>query len=496
MPPTPLRLATRDDIDQSDYAQALNEDLRRLSEAAKREDFSDIETPNLEVLFGHLIDATAGAKMQDAICQDARHIASILQDYSKDLFIDPDTQTRLHQHLQSLANQIGSTPTISGSPVLPEQAHLPPQIAKSQLRYQEMVCEDKPKRGKNLGEIHFFTHQDGSSARLSLEAEQLQGELSKLQLEDKILFLNLTDFSYYEFALLHADHMTPSEELINRQYEIIQAMNWNPKFKAKMLDHPDSEKFFREHPPGSGVIAGTYWYYMAFHNDKRNVWCLLASQNVGSKHAANPMEWLGSFSLGQEFLGTHQDLINRSDLLYTDTKGDTLKDAFVSWFMKKKEDQLHAAKACNERFHVEMASIRGADDLNALRYQRLIDLVGVFRKQRDTFEKKPEPGDAPQHQSPSPPQLLHVEDIQALAAAVDEEMRGSPTYQAASVEAEKSETKRRRLEKMIVKRVVERRKQSRGAISRQVATPSAAFQQPPPDDNDEDEMSGAADGPP
>lgn len=468
----------------------------RLSDAAKRNDFSEIDTPDLDTLFGHLIRASDGIDRQHPSCQDARHIASILNDYGKELYHDPEANAALQKHLQSLADQIGSTPTISGSPVLPEQAHLPPQIAKSQLRYQEMVCEEKPKRGKKLGEIHFFTHQDGSSARLSLEADQLQGELSKLQVEDKILFLNLTDFSYYEFALLHADHMTPSEELINRQYEIIQAMNWNPKFKAKMLGHPDSKKFFREHPPGSGVLVGTYWYYMAFHNDKRNVWCLLASQNVGNKHAANPLEWLGSFTLGREFLAEHQGRINRSDLLYTDSDGHTLKDAFVSWVMRKKEDQLHVAKACNERFHADMASIRGSDDINALRYRRLIDLVGVFKQQRDTLEKKPEPGDAPQHQSPSPPQLLHVEDIEALAAEVDKEMRGSPRYQAASDEAEKSETKRRRLENEIVKRVLARQGKPGEPVSRQAAIPSAAFRQPPPHD-DEDEMGGAAaDGPP
>lgn len=364
---TPLKIANPD-LAQDAYAEALADDLGRLSQAAHTGNFDDIDFPEPGVLLAHLQIIVHDKHPQHPDCRKARHIASILRSYGDAL---PKDYSGALDKLQEI---IGSTPVIEQLPELPADHHFARTLAANREAWKRTPSE-KPVRGKKQGQIHFLVKGDRAVVRTVLATSAESDAIKTLTVGDETFFLNLLDFQYYPEALLHADHMESSAELLSRQTELVEAMNLNPRLKDQVMADCGDLGYFME---VDQKIVGTYWFYMAFHNSTANVWHLLASMNSGDKGATSPMAWLGQTQLGHDFLRAKGHEINQSSLFYCLKDGTTLQQAFTSWVKEHRAEAYKTAHTLAREYKATVAAIQtglGDKQLRDMRFNAAVRMA-------------------------------------------------------------------------------------------------------------------------
>lgn len=344
---TPLKIATPD-LQQASYARALKDDLDRLSDAAKGENFDAIDFPEPAELFSSLQIIVDGKHPQHSDCRKVRHIASILRSYADKL------AKNYTEALDALKKIIGSTPVIEQLPELADDQHFARTLATNREAWKQTACE-KPVRGKKKDQIHFLVKDDRAVVRAQLKASAESDAIRTLTVNDETFYLNLLDFQYYPEALLHADHMESSAELLSRQTELVEAMNHNPRLKTQVIADHGKFGYFTE---VDEKIVGTYWFYMAFHNSLSNVWHLLASMNSGDKGADSPLAWLAQTPLGRDFVAERGEDINQSSLFYCLNDGTTLQQAFTSWVQSNRAEAYKTAQTIAQEYKEKVAKLQ------------------------------------------------------------------------------------------------------------------------------------------
>ena len=245
--------------------------------------------------------------------------------------------------MKKLSETIGVVPRLSHPVVWADQKFLPPEInRKTKENWQRQSCLN-PRRGTTISrnEIHFIgtprdALKDGYSA--------VSTELVKAASGDD-LYLNLIDFDYYKLGLMDADHLLASSHLLSRLKEMIEVMNYDPKFADEMKNSIFNDGYFIT--DSSGTIVGNYWLYMAYHNSIENLWLLLASDNSGAgKGAVDPIVWLNQLEIGKQYLQHLEEegkYVDKSDILYRVSTGGmsmSLKDSFTSWVRESRRDHI------------------------------------------------------------------------------------------------------------------------------------------------------------
>ncbi len=329
-------------------------DLNTISEAIKSEDYSALERSSPEELADALKKITTilprlNSSSQKEVEKSLRCFVFLLERHypnivltaaaSSSSYIDP-----LQQAMKSISENSGFAPFLLNDIELPEPHFLPPDIEKTITRWKTIPCPNPRRTAKTIqeGKIDFIKRGGKSSVRLQLEANAATSSSSVAvpisSEETETFYLNLIEFEYYKLGLMHADHLLPSESMINRLKEMIEIMNYDPSFAQEMRKLGYFNQYFLDTTDG---IVGTYWLYMEHHNSMENLWFLLASDNTGEgKLATDPIEWLESRQIGKLYLQELESQgksIDKRYILYKVSDGVSLKDSFITWVNLNRE---------------------------------------------------------------------------------------------------------------------------------------------------------------
>lgn len=326
----------------------LLSDLNTISEAIKKKDYSAVERSSPQELADALVEITKILPRLNSSSQKevekslrcfvfllTRHYSNIVLTTaaSSSSYIDP-----LQQIMENISKNFGSAPVLLSDIELPDHRFLPPNIKSTVTRWKTKSCSNPRRTAKTIddGKVDFIKRDGKSSVRLQLEANAVTSSSSVpvpiSSGETETFYLNLIDFEFYKLGLLHADHLLPSESMINRLKEMIEIMNYDSDFATEVRESHYFNEYFLDTTAG---IVGNYWLYMAHHNSMENLWFLLASDNTGEgKLATDPIEWLESRQIGRlylEDLESQGKSIDKRYILYKVSDGMSLKDSFIEW---------------------------------------------------------------------------------------------------------------------------------------------------------------------
>lgn len=348
----------------------LLSDLNKISEAIKSKDYSALEGSSPEELADALKKITTilprlNSSSQKEVEKSLRCFVFLLERHypnivltaaaSSSSYIDP-----LQQTMKNISKSFGLAPVLLSDIELPDRGFRPLNFDVTVERWKTIPCPNPRRTAKTIqeGKIDFIKYDGKSSVRLQLEANAVTSSSSVpvpiSSGETETFYLNLIDFEYYKLGLMHADHLLPSESMINRLKEMIEIMNYDPSFAQEMRELGYFNQYFLDTTDG---IVGTYWLYMEHHNSMENLWFLLASDNTGEgKLATDPIEWLESRQIGRlylEDLSSQRKFIDKRYILYKVSDGMPLKDSFIEWVRLNRRPII---TVCRElaRLHAEL----------------------------------------------------------------------------------------------------------------------------------------------
>ncbi|MBS0359108.1 MAG: hypothetical protein JSS53_07555 [Proteobacteria bacterium] len=248
--------------------------------------------------------------------------------------------------LQEISQAVGKVPALNEQVPLPEQDFLPIKYQESSKNWQTVIYRD-PGRDKK-DSVSFFSKQDHLGQISSVRRQLLVETMNSRNPEEAFSF---AESDYYAMGDLQVDHLQPSEEIIERQLELIMAMNIDPLFCEAMMKHPEAGKYFKKtHSHGRDEIVGTKYFFQVYHNCIDNLWLISTAANTGlGKLNQNPVDWLGTHPrYGARFfddLGGTQ-AINRDSILYAVEKPGQktiLAKIAKEWFLNTYKEELAAA---------------------------------------------------------------------------------------------------------------------------------------------------------
>lgn len=243
----------------------------------------------------------------------------------------------------TITNAIGTVPTLNASVPLPDEEHLPKQYTKSKLIWVTKAYQD-PSRNSANEPLDFFVRGDDLGQISSVRRHLLCLDINTKNDKEA---LSYEDADFYAIGDLQADHLQPSENIIERQQELVLAMNIDPLFAEEVLQHPESKNYFiKATLDGIEQYVGTRYFYMVYHNCIDNLWLISTAANTGQgKGNGDAIDWLkthprfsGAFfaSMGGEAS------INRNTLLYTTAVGVILAQAARKWFLETYKEEIAA----------------------------------------------------------------------------------------------------------------------------------------------------------
>jgi len=249
--------------------------------------------------------------------------------------------------LRSIAAKIGTVPLLNDTVAQPDAKFLPPQYQASITRWNQEPWKT-PARSKGDGseKVSFYTKMIGGSKYASVRLHLIDLDRN---ISPEGESLSYGDADFFAHGDLQADHLQPSEHLLERQLELIAMMNADPLFKAKMQAHPMSQHYFVEHTTTHEVV-GTKRFFMDYHNAMDNLWLLRPADNSGTgKSNADPVTWLQQHSrFGDRFMQTVGP-INTTNILYTTKDGRVLAKAVREWFQATYRQEITGVKFYGEK---------------------------------------------------------------------------------------------------------------------------------------------------
>ena len=275
---------------------------------------------------------------KEDMCRHVRLLCLILN--NRLTKIPQQQRDDVNQLLLERESVLGCVPELNDNIDLPGEQYLPPSYKKTFAKWKKMIWSN-PSRSNENERLHFFTKKidghDIASVRLAL----LEGDKNS---EDPSEALSFAEGDYFKVGLLHADHLQSSEQLVKRQLEMIEAMNLDPIFKKKMLDKGDGLGFFQLK---NGIIYGTKYFFMLYHNSMSNLWLISAAANTGSgKGASAALTWLGD----QEYFGDSffqaiggVDSIEQRRIIFMTEANVALATAAKEWFREAHRESSYMA---------------------------------------------------------------------------------------------------------------------------------------------------------
>lgn len=281
--------------------------------------------------------------------------------------VDMQDIKALEEELQNIMKKIGEVPRLSSTdkPKLPDRQYFPLSLKKSIENWKSQVCQAVKRADLAIGFHDEETARSTSAIRKNITDEYFKDELEYVKTEEGPLFLNFMHLDYFKEGAFHADHLQPFSSIIERLDEMIETMNYDPKFAEEMQSSEFNDGYFLSIGDElNKKICGSLWLYKSYYNSMQNLWFLLASENSGSgKRDQDPVDWLSTFSAGREYiqyLESHGKFIDKKTILYTvQPDGRSLKESLKNWIIIENRPTIKAEKRLEELRQEVRKSIEG-----------------------------------------------------------------------------------------------------------------------------------------
>jgi hypothetical protein len=333
---------------QQDYLEYIATDLSNIIKHGIGSDI--IQNPELEILnplrtFFNAIQSLPRSDIKETLQQQFRYIALSIQ-LRLNQIADQNFKIQFESFLKDVSGTIGTVSLLNDTVPVPATDFLPPDFENSKIKWKDIIIES-PDRDS----IRFFT--------IKQEVEQKEIKIASVRMHLISLDSNATnpnealsyaDADIYSVGDLQADHLQPSEQIIERQLEMLEAMNIDPEFAKEVQKHSESTAFFKKKE--DGMFYGTKYFYMLYHNCINNLWLISTSANTGTgKGNQDPIIWLKKHErFGEPFFSAigGQASINKSTILYLTQGGEMLAVAARKWFLNTYRNEITAAHYVRE----------------------------------------------------------------------------------------------------------------------------------------------------
>ncbi len=276
----------------------------------------------------------------------------------------PNPDPNVHQQEKALLDEIsaliGQVPRPNAMVSLPTGKNNWPQYKTIGNWARTPYIEPKRKKG----EIDFFTNyrtkKAGVREELLTESEEQdtisfykkEGILEHFQAGEaraigtdlttaETRYMGYTDAEFLPSNELDVDHLQPSEDILARQKELVEAMNVDSLFAKELMEREEDP----ENAPGyfvqvDGIYYGTKNFYMEYHNCVDNLWLIRHGDNL-DKHATNITDYLKAHGIYKIFLreiGGEKAIRNDGILLTVKNEQNQdipLARALRGWFRTK-----------------------------------------------------------------------------------------------------------------------------------------------------------------
>jgi hypothetical protein len=291
----------------------------------------------------------------DAVALDPNSYSGI-EDYNKQVrllvfaanrYIVPKPK-KLEDLLKSLTDAVGPLP-LPNNNITKSIDEVGVTIRKNNILHNR---EEVKKR------VGFYKKNKRAIVRtLLLSEEESRNRAFSTSSEKQYFISHANSTLYAESADLHADHLQPAAQIIDRQIELLDAMNLFPDFATDMcLRHPD---YFRQDRDGHWY--GTRKFFMDYHNCLENLWLMNGGANVG-KQSSDPIEYLKNHPrFGERFFKdlAKQGPISKQGIIYTVNNVPLAKLA-KEWFNRTyhlTRDISYAYKESEEQIRASVIAI-------------------------------------------------------------------------------------------------------------------------------------------
>jgi hypothetical protein len=308
------------------------------------------ENPEQEILnplraFFNSVQNLPDYEIKETLQQQLRYFALTLQ-LRLSQITDDNAKVQLENFLQEVAKAVGIVPRLNDRIPLPEKDFLPPDFENSKKTWKDTLMES-PSRGS----IRFFTiKRTVNQKEIEIASVRLYLLSLDVNARNQNEALSYVDADIFLIGDLQADHLQPSEKIIKRQQEMLEAMGIDPEFAKEMNKHPESENYFKKKEDGEYV--GTKYFYTLYHNCITNLWLISTSANTGAgKGSQDPIVWLKTHKrFGERFFSAigGEGSINKSTLLYVTRDGEMLAQAARKWFLNTYKNEIAGARYIRE----------------------------------------------------------------------------------------------------------------------------------------------------
>lgn len=292
-------------VDEDSSSELLIPNLTRLLASIQSDAISkkDINARLLEfnIMLGRIARDPNDYDGKDEYFKNVRIIVFALNRYSSKL----DRQSR--SLIGQIQDNIGQLPRLNHNVTQP----ITERGYALNLRENEIwhTREDIKKR------VKFYKHDKHAIVRTLLLEKEVERN-REFSSSSEQYYISHANAQYYNVpADLHADHLQPSAQLIDRQLEIIEAMNLFPDFALEMKRQ--NSDYFQQL---KGKWYGTRRFFLDYHNCLDNLWLMNGGHNVG-KQSSDPIDYLQNHSLfGSKFFAHLQrrgEKISKESIIYT-----------------------------------------------------------------------------------------------------------------------------------------------------------------------------------
>lgn len=256
---------------------------------------------------------------------------------------EPEFSNTIRDKLLKIQEAIGVVPRLNPVVKLPDKSLMPPQYfsktSTGKKTSWDMIIWKDPRRGSAHERLEFISSTTEDGRRIAAVRQQLaQEELYEYQEEKTAVCYGCADFDV--ISNLHADHLQPAADILERQCEMLMAMNADPIFAKEMMSAEANQGYllYNKNEP---QYYGTKKFFMEYHNAVENVWFMHSGENAGGgKGGEEVITWLRNHPrFGQAFFAAVGP-IQQQTILFCTEDGTLLAAKARRWFRQRYSEEI------------------------------------------------------------------------------------------------------------------------------------------------------------
>lgn len=294
--------------------------------------------------------------------------------------------TQVSNKLQVIMQEIGTVPVLNKDVRLPVNTYW--AKAKTVTEWGETPWYN-PSRTNQQEKIGFFT---SSSKKAGVREQLFSDEIAiESTFEENDQFMSYSDATRLPDRELEADHFQASSIILEKQKEMVEAMNIDPIFCKEMLENSKDNYYFVKIKKGKGKsatydIVGTKNFYMEYHNCVDNIWLMRRADNLG-KSASECIDYMQESDVYVNFLTAigGEDCISKGTILWTVNNdefqyhGMLLAQAMRQWFRDAYPLTIESSRRLTKFVHEPtVAKTRKLDELEPSRKKSRLTKDAMF----------------------------------------------------------------------------------------------------------------------